>query len=129
MCTNSLNNFKSHLRRRLCDESTIASYASDAQGYIEFIGGQLVFSSALMLDFIYHMSQRGLSPATIQRRAIGVIQLWRYAYDQGITAQRPVTLAEMGVKLRRGNFRTIPLSPADFDQLLTELTHALNEIN
>ena len=125
----NISDFESYLRRQLRDESTISSYVSDARGYIESVGGQLVFSSDLLLVFINSMARRGLNGATIQRRSIGAIQFWRFAYKQGLTAQQPVTLVDLGVKLRRGSFRTIPLSPADFALLLNELTNALNEID
>jgi len=125
----NISDFESYLRRQLRDESTISSYVSDARGYIESVNGFLEFNSDLMLDFINNMARCGLSAATIQRRSIGAIQFWRFAYKQGLTDQFPVTLVDLGVKLRRGNFRTIPLSPADFALLLNELTNALNEID
>ena len=128
MNLNYLDNFGSYLRRRRRDESTIASYVSDAQGYIDCMGGRLAFSPDLMLDFIGHMDQRRLSAATIQRRAIAVTQFWRFAFGEGLTDQFPVTLADLGVKLSRSIYRTIPLCPDDFDLLLTELANALNEV-
>jgi site-specific recombinase XerD len=123
-----LEDFQRFLLRRRRDESTVAAYTSDVEGYIEFLDGRVEFNADLMIDFINYMSQRGLSSATIQRRVIGVVSFWSFAYHQGIIDQPPVTLADLGVRLQRDGFRTIPLSENDYSILLSEVNSALAEI-
>ena len=67
------------------DTATANAYKTDVIAYVKCTGDtELKFGAEKLFRFLRYLRDRRLAPATIQRRIIGVLRCWRWAYRCGI---------------------------------------------
>ncbi|MBP7040979.1 MAG: site-specific integrase [Anaerolineaceae bacterium] len=118
----TIEKFYNHLILMDRDTATAFAYKTDVLAYVNCTGDtELKFSEEKIYGFLRHLRGRRLAPATIQRRIIGVLRCWRWAYKAGLSTERPLEMTDFGFRSRCQKRVTRALNENRFDQLLAYL--------
>lgn len=104
---------------------TLRAYEGDLSSFEEFIGRDLgirELEKSSLLDFLESQRARGLSPASLRRRASALRGFSRWLFAQNLVGSDPWH----GESVALGRARKLPraLSRRDLNRLLTFLVHA-----
>ncbi len=118
----TIEKFYNHLILMDRDIATASAYRTDVLAYVNCTGDtELKFSEEKIYGFLRHLRGRRLAPATIQRRIIGVLRCWRWAYRAGISNEPPLEMKDFGFRSRCRRRVTRVLNENRFNDLLAYL--------
>ncbi len=118
----TIEKFCDHLVLMDRDTATAFAYKTDVLAYVNCTGDtELMFSAEKLYLFLRHLRARRLAPATIQRRIIGVLRCWQWAYRAGISNEPPLEMTDFGFRSRCQKRVTRALNENRYDQLLAYL--------
>jgi site-specific recombinase XerD len=121
--------------------ATVYAYLSDAKLYIEFLRekdpdlANLTINEDLYIRFLTHLYQRGnlthrrkkkLEDNTVSRRLSGITAFWKFLYRKKMA---PVAISRelMDIEVRYERNPTLPVAKVEYQSLLMEAFHVLNQ--